>query len=122
MIKKAQVTIYVADVPNALKFYSEILGMHVVSHCGRDFAELEMNGMNVGLHPSVKREPSPGTKGAISIGLEVDDLDAEIVRLKAKGVVFQGPVVEDGQVRLAFFSDPDGNPIYLTQVKHGAWS
>ncbi|HYB02829.1 MAG TPA: VOC family protein, partial [Nitrososphaerales archaeon] len=65
--------------------------------------------------------PMPGTKGAISIGLEVEDLDAEVARLRDRGVVFQGNVVEDGPVRLAFFADPDGNPVYLSQVKRGIW-
>ena len=96
--------------------------MRVVSHWGKDFAELEMSGINIGLHPATQKGPAPGVKGAISIGLEVDDLDAEMARLKAKGVVFQGNVAEDGPVRLAFFGDPDGNPIYLTQVKRGPWN
>ena len=121
MIKKAQATIYVTDVGNALKFYNEVLGMRVVSHWGKDFAELEMSGINIGLHPTTQKGPAPGAKGAISIGLEVDDLDTEIARLKARGVVFQGNVSEDGPVRLAFFGDPDGNPLYLTQVKRGSW-
>jgi catechol 2,3-dioxygenase-like lactoylglutathione lyase family enzyme len=121
MIKKAQTTIYVTDVDSALKFYGDTLGMHVKSHWGKDFAELEMNGINIGLHPATQKGPMPGTKGAISIGLEVDDLDAEITRLRSRGVVFQGTVMEDGPVRLAFFGDPDGNPIYLSQVKRGMW-
>ena len=38
MIKKAQATIYVTDIDNALRFYSELLEMHVKSHWGKDFA------------------------------------------------------------------------------------
>jgi catechol 2,3-dioxygenase-like lactoylglutathione lyase family enzyme len=120
VIKKAQATVYVTDIDSALKFYSGVLGMHVRSHWGRDFAELETPGITIGLHPSTNG-PRPGTKGAISIGLEVDDLDSEIARLKEKGVAFQGNILEDGPVRLAFFGDPDGNSLYLTQVKRGMW-
>jgi catechol 2,3-dioxygenase-like lactoylglutathione lyase family enzyme len=121
MIKKANATIYVSDVDNAVKFYSDVLGMRVKSHWGKDFAEMETNGITIGLHPTTKSGPSPGTAGAISIGLEVDDLDSEMTRLKEKGVIFRGRVVEDGPVRLAFFGDLDGNPIYLTQMKKGMW-
>ena len=121
MIKKANATIYVSDVDSAVKFYSEVLGMRVKSHWGKDFAELETSGLTIGLHPPTKSGPFPGTSGAISIGLEVDDLDSEMAKLKEKGVTFKGKVVEDGPVRLAFFGDPDGNPIYLTQMKKGMW-
>ena len=44
MIRKANATIYVSDVESALKFYVDKLGMSVKSHCGKDFAELELNG------------------------------------------------------------------------------
>jgi catechol 2,3-dioxygenase-like lactoylglutathione lyase family enzyme len=121
MMKKGQATIYVSDVDSALKFYSEVLGMRVKSHWGKDFAELEMNGLTIGLHPSSKNGPKPGTTGSISIGLEVDNLDSSLAELRAKGVVFHGTVMEDGPVRLAFFGDPDGNAFYLTQVKKGPW-
>jgi catechol 2,3-dioxygenase-like lactoylglutathione lyase family enzyme len=121
MIKKANATIYVSDVESALKFYVDKLGMNVKSHWGKDFAELELNGFVIGLHPPTQSGPGPGTVGAISIGLEVDDLDTEMTRLKEKGITFHGKIVEDGPVRLAFFGDPDGNPLYLTQVKKGMW-
>jgi hypothetical protein len=35
--------------------------------------------------------------------------------LKAKGVAFSR-VVEDRPTKLAFFTDPDGNPLYLSQT------
>jgi len=35
--------------------------------------------------------------------------------LKAKGVAFSR-VVEDRQNKLAFFTDPDGTPLYLSQT------
>jgi len=38
--------------------------------------------------------------------------------LKAKGVQFSR-TTDDAQVKLAFFTDPDGNPLYLSQNKWG---
>jgi catechol 2,3-dioxygenase-like lactoylglutathione lyase family enzyme len=121
MIKKANATIYVSDIDNALKFYGDILGMRVKSHWGKDFAEVETNGITIGLHPATTNGPKPGTSGAISIGLEVDDLDSEVIRFKQKGVTFHGNVLDDGPLRLAFFGDQDGNPFYLAQMKKGMW-
>ncbi len=119
MIKNANATIYVSDVDSALKFYTDVLGMKVKSHWGKDFAELETNGLTIGLHPATQSGPKPGTSGSISIGLEVDDLDSTVAQFKEKGVTFNGKVMEDGPVRLAFFGDPDGNAFYLAQVKSG---
>jgi glyoxalase/bleomycin resistance protein/dioxygenase superfamily protein len=78
MIKKANATIYVSDVESALRFYTDVLGMKVKSHWGKDFAELETNGLTIGLHPATQSGPKPGTSGSISIGLEVDDLDSSV--------------------------------------------
>jgi predicted enzyme related to lactoylglutathione lyase len=41
-----------------------------------------------------------------------------ITRLTARGAHFPGPVTDDdGMLSLAFFSDPDGNPLYLAEMK-----
>ena len=39
--------------------------------------------------------------------------------LGTKGVTFKGPIIDDanGSIRLAFFSDPDGNDLYLCELK-----
>jgi hypothetical protein len=41
-----------------------------------------------------------------------------MTELKSKRIVFSG-VSNDRQVRLAFFTDPDGNPLYLSQSNWG---
>ena len=61
--------------------------------------------------------PAPGTSGGITVGLAVDEPIAEVVeKLTNRGVVFAGPVQDDGGLRLAFFTDPDGNPLYLAET------
>jgi hypothetical protein len=37
--------------------------------------------------------------------------------LKEKGVRFSPKISEDGPVRIAHFSDEDGNPLYLVEQK-----
>ena len=39
-----------------------------------------------------------------------------VAALSARGVVFRGPVDEEGSLRLAFFTDPDGNELYLAEL------
>jgi hypothetical protein len=41
-----------------------------------------------------------------------------VAKLEQRGVSFHGPIIDDEQVRLAFFGDPDGNALYLCQVLH----
>jgi hypothetical protein len=40
--------------------------------------------------------------------------------LRERGVRFAPHIAEDGPVRLAFFGDPDHNPLYL--VEQRPWS
>jgi hypothetical protein len=35
--------------------------------------------------------------------------------LTQRGVVFRGPIVDEGMLKLAFFADPDGNTFYLAE-------
>ena len=50
------------------------------------------------------------------MGLGVADIDSEMTKPKGKGVSFSR-VSNDGPVKLAFFKDPDGNPLYLSQTQ-----
>jgi lactoylglutathione lyase len=121
MIHGGNTTIYVSDFERSLRFYNDILGLPLRMRAGNDWAEIDAGpGLMVGLHPSnPPHTPPPGTKGSIAIGFNVaGDLAEEVRRLKGRGVAFQGPIVEDEHVRLAFFTDPDGTALYLAQVLH----
>ncbi len=57
------------------------------------------------------------------MGWFVPDIDAAVARLRAAGVTFDtygfpadGDVVQLGPAQLAWFSDPDGNILSLTQA------
>ncbi len=59
--------------------------------------------------------------GLIQVGLNVCKPLAQVVEtLQSRGVRFQqhgkGPIVDDGAVKLAFFSDPDGTALYLCET------
>lgn len=59
------------------------------------------------------RTPQPG--GWNRIHLLVDDIDAEVDRLRAAGVVFRSDVVSGPGGRQIVLDDPAGNPVELFQ-------
>ncbi|WP_245552863.1 VOC family protein [Brevibacillus massiliensis] len=77
------------------------------------YAQVEAPGLTIGLlHPTGEQGSQPGKSGSISIGFEVQELESAIEILKSRGVEFQH-FMEDKATRLAHFSDPVGNPLYL---------
>jgi catechol 2,3-dioxygenase-like lactoylglutathione lyase family enzyme len=117
------VAVVTADVERAAKFYTEVLGFRETvrldtTHSGLiifvslDGCQVELFG---GGNP---RDPKEGVNevGYKHITLLVDDVDAEYTRLKELGVDFyMDPTTVESGLRLAFFRDPDGNPIELLQ-------
>lgn len=59
------------------------------------------------------RKPGPG--GWNRIHLLVDDIDAEVARLRAAGVAFRSDVVSGPGGRQIVLDDPAGNPVELFQ-------
>ena len=118
MINEANVTIMVGDMERAVRFYTEVLGLKLKARYGDDFAQVEAPGTVIGLHPATDRESGHISSEGISIGFAVSDLDSAKAELERKGVKFSR-TADDTQVRLAFFADPDGHPLYLSQSKWG---
>ena len=116
-------TLSVADLAKARKFYEEILklkpmgkeitGSEVMYECGKGTALMIF-----------QTTTKPGQDTAA--GFMVDDLDAEMADLKSRGVSFEeydfpglktvNGVATFGDVKGAWFKDPDGNIISLTQM------
>ena len=106
------ITLMVWDLGRSIQFYTETLGLDLIQRYGDHYAEIQSPGLKMGLHPS------DGTvdKGKnISVGFGVSNLDDTVEELTAKGVEFK--VVDDGWSRLANFTDPDQNPLYLAELK-----
>ncbi|HEY2509247.1 MAG TPA: VOC family protein [Polyangiaceae bacterium] len=122
MISGGNATLYVADMDRAVRFYVETLGFKLRMRAGDaddDWAEVDAGeGLVIALHLASGHGPAPGTRGAISLGLTVNQPIEEVVQVLAnRGVAFEGPVRADTAVKLAFFGDPDGNPLYLAEAK-----
>jgi catechol 2,3-dioxygenase-like lactoylglutathione lyase family enzyme len=116
MIKEANVTVMISDMKRSINFYVDTLGLKLKSRYADQFAEVECPGLTIALHPAFDKGPKPGNSESLSVGFGVEDVDDAMKSLKGKGVAF-GRVSNDGPVKLAFFTDPDGNPMYLSQTQ-----
>ena len=106
------VSLNVRDVPAALDFYTRVLGLTERGDrpdFSFDGAWLDAGGQQVHLIAG-QAPPAVGQHFA----LQVEDLDAAIAELRAKGIDVSdaSPV---GTGRQAFLSDPAGNGIELQQ-------
>jgi catechol 2,3-dioxygenase-like lactoylglutathione lyase family enzyme len=110
--------VYVSNMDNGVRFYSETLGLPLTNRYGNHFATVEAGSLVLAIHPKTPNTPDPGTKGSVSLGLQVDEPLARVVtRLTERGVRFTGespPPDAGGRVEL---EDEDGNPIYLWEPR-----
>jgi predicted enzyme related to lactoylglutathione lyase len=119
MLKKVAFTMYpIRDVARARRFYEETLGLTVGlngNHGDKWWIEYDLPGGGcVALTNFIPDEPSAAAGGTIAF--EVEDLDALIADLKAKGTTFRGDVVHGPNCRMATCLDSEGNSIILHQL------
>jgi uncharacterized protein (TIGR00369 family) len=104
-------TLQVADFDRAISFYTETLGLKLIVRFGDEWACMDAGeGMLIGLIP---RSAGPNT--GTSVGLcTSDQFDSAVENLCQQGIAVDSRTESSGAVKLAFFADPDGNPLYLT--------
>jgi catechol 2,3-dioxygenase-like lactoylglutathione lyase family enzyme len=114
----------VDDVDAAVAFYTAHLGFTLISKTLPAFADVARGDLRLLLSgPSSSagrpmpdgRRPAPG--GWNRIHLIVDDLDAEVDRLRAAGVPFRNDIVTGPGGSQILLDDPSGNPIELFQPR-----
>ncbi|HVR72532.1 MAG TPA: VOC family protein [Vicinamibacteria bacterium] len=122
MLSKAPIRAYipVLDVARARKFYEGTLGLRpredyaggVIYECG---------GAEVFMYPT----PNAGTSKASQAYWQVDDVEAEVAELKARGVTFEeydlpgvtmkNSIATAGGAKTAWFKDSEGNILAVSQ-------
>src|ERR1017187_1644942 len=117
MFSSGNVTIGVANMDRAVRFYTETLGLKLAYRFCDHRASVELGkGLTIGLPPSSGEMPAE-RKGSMAIGLELSGSIEDAMKiLEARGVGFQGPVNEGKSGKFAAFEDPDGNALYLAQL------
>lgn len=110
------------DRKTAEAFYGDTLGL--VRQPGDDFAAVyDLAGTPLRLTEVPDHQPSPHPV----LGWQVGDIEATVDALTARGVAFHvydgmGQdargiwTAPDGSAKVAFFSDPDGNGLSLTEA------
>lgn len=123
MLNQAKIspTVAVTDVAKAKEFYGGVLGLTEMKD-GPAGVTYDCGGTQLLIFPS----PFAGTNKATYAGWSVDDVDAAVSELKAKGVPFQtfemegiawdGEVAVIGDIKSAWFSDPDGNIFAISNM------
>jgi predicted enzyme related to lactoylglutathione lyase len=123
MLKNAPIRAYLpaSDVARARKFYEEKVGLKpkeefaggVIYECG---------GAEVFMYPT----RNAGTSKASQAFWQVDDVEAEVAELKARGVKFEeynlpgleteNSIATGGGAKTAWFKDTEGNILAVSQT------
>ena len=116
----------VHDVDAAIAFYTTHLGFQLLTRQAPAFADVKRGDLRLLLSGRTSsagrpmpdgRQPAPG--GWNRIHLLVDDIEAEVARLRAAGVPFRNDIVKGPGGSQVLIDDPSGNPIELFQPRSG---
>lgn len=102
------------DVPRAVSFYRDLLGLELDCMWREMGAEFKLgNDLTLAvMDPSATGRPFAAHETG-AIALKVSDVEAAVKNLEAKGIAFHGEMIDSGVCKMAFFSDPDGNSLML---------
>ncbi len=119
MIKGGNATIFVSNMDRAVRFYTDVLGLKLEYRAGDHWASIDAgNGTKLGLHHKSENAATPGTRGSIQVGFDVTDRSTmRSKQSKSRGGIFKGVIPDDDAARMAFINDPDGNELYLCELK-----
>jgi predicted enzyme related to lactoylglutathione lyase len=112
----------VDDVENAVAFYADHFAFAVRTNAAPAFADVVRGNLRLLLSGPTSsagrpmpdgRTPQPG--GWNRIHFVVDDIGAEVERLRSAGVTFRNEIVSGPGGRQIVLEDPASNPIELFQ-------
>jgi catechol 2,3-dioxygenase-like lactoylglutathione lyase family enzyme len=108
-------TVAVKDLRAAARFYEDTLGLSRAGTEGQEVIMFKSGDTTI----NVYRSSFAGTNKATALTWAVDEVDEVVRTLKTKGIKFEhydlpdtrreGDVHVSGDIRVAWFKDPDGN-------------
>lgn len=119
MLRKVAFTMYPAvDMVRARAFYEDVLGLaRGAAPDSVPWIEYDLPGGGCFAITTVTGDkPAAGAGGTIAF--EVDDLDATIADLEAKGVTFKSDLIHSPVCRMRVIEDSEGNSILLHELKN----
>jgi glyoxylase I family protein len=124
------VAIICSDYPRSKAFYTEVLGLRVIAEAYRAERaswklDLEIPGGGTGGQIELFSFPDPPRRltrpeacGLRHLAFAVDDVDAVVAGLAARGMPVEPVRVDEFTgARFTFFADPDGLPIEVYEVR-----
>lgn len=119
------VAIICSDYPKSKAFYTNILGFEIIEEtyrAARDSYKLDLRVGNSQIElfsfPNAPGRPSyPEAQGLRHLAFSVDDIEAQVIKLKAKGIDTEPVRIDEltGK-QFTFFKDPDGLPLELYEI------
>lgn len=123
-VSTVNVRYLVDDVEAALAFYTKHFGFEVLNDYSPAFADVQRGNLRLLLSGPTSsaakpmpdgRQPAPG--GWNRIHLIVDDIEAEVERLRAAGLTFRNDILKGPGGLQILVDDPAGNCIELFQPR-----
>jgi catechol 2,3-dioxygenase-like lactoylglutathione lyase family enzyme len=112
----------VDDVDESIAFYTKYLGFELLTSASPAFADVKRGNLRLllaGPQSSAGRPMpdgrTPGPGGWNRIHFIVDDIDAEVARLRDAGSTFRNDIVTGPGGKQILLEDPSGNVVELFQ-------
>jgi catechol 2,3-dioxygenase-like lactoylglutathione lyase family enzyme len=110
----------VDDVDESIAFYTKLLDFEVLTNFAPAFADVKRGNLRMllsGPTSSAGRPmpdgAKPGPGGWNRVHFIVDDIDAEVTRLRDAGATFRNDVIEGPGGKQILLQDPSGNVVEL---------
>jgi catechol 2,3-dioxygenase-like lactoylglutathione lyase family enzyme len=112
----------VDDVDESLAFYTKLLDFEILTNAAPAFADVKRGNLRLllsGPRSSAGRPmpdgATPGPGGWNRVHFIVDDISAEVERLREEGARFRNDIIEGPGGQQILLQDPSGNVIELFQ-------
>jgi catechol 2,3-dioxygenase-like lactoylglutathione lyase family enzyme len=112
----------VDDVDESIAFFTKYLGFELLTSASPAFADVKRGNLRLllaGPQSSAGRPMpdgrTPGPGGWNRIHFVVDDIDAEVARLRDAGATFRNDIVTGPGGKQILLEDPSGNVVELFQ-------